>query len=165
MTHDDIKVLALQAMDGRVQEDGDCLLWTGRLSCSSGHPKYKNFVVRRLAWQAKHGLLSPGQFVTATCGNSKCLEHLAITTKAEIARKSNANPRVKAIKRAKSMVTSRKHAKLSIEKARFIRSSDLSNYELAAMYGVTHGLISKVRTYKAWIEAQSSPFAGLGARA
>jgi hypothetical protein len=159
------KELAEQAMNGRVQEDGDCLIWTGRLSCSSGHPKYKDHVVRRVVWQAEHGPLTPKQLVTTTCGNPKCLEHLALTNKSKIAKKTNADPRVKAIKQLKSTAHSRRTAKLSVEKAREIRNSELGNKELADLYGVSHGLISKVRTNKAWLESYSSPFSGLGARA
>ncbi len=156
--------IAEDAMTGRTIEDGDCLIWKGRLSRSSGHPKYGDKVMRRVVWQAKNGPLLPGQFVTVTCGNPKCLEHLAITSKAEIARRTNANPRVKAVKRMKSTIASRKNAKLTVEKARYIRESELDNHSLAQMFGVSHGLISKVRTNNAWVECAVNPFQGLGAR-
>ena len=147
----------------RTREDGDCLIWTGRLNHSSGHPKWKNFTVRRLLWALQHGPLKPSELITSTCGNPRCLEHLAITSRAEIARKTNADPRVKAIKRAKSSAVARKKAKLSMEKAREIRSSELTGKALAVVYGVSEDLISKVRHYKAWPEP-TSPFSGLGAR-
>jgi hypothetical protein len=152
------------ALRGRVIEDGDCLIWTGSLSCSAGHPKYKDRPVRRMVWQAKHGELTPKQLVTTTCGNPKCLEHLALTNKSQIAKKTNADPRVKAIKALKSAAIGRARGKLSMEKVRHIRASNQPNQELASLYGVTHGLISKVRTGKAWVECFASPFAGLGAR-
>jgi hypothetical protein len=158
----------LQKLESRIvqkmQEDADCLIWTGRLSKSSGHPKYGDKVVRRVVWQAKHGPLKPGQLVTVTCGNPKCLEHLAITNKSEIAKKTNADPRVKAIKRIKSVALSRAKAKLDMQKAREIRASDLNNHEQAAIYGITHSMVSKIRTGKAWVEQHSNPFTGLGAR-
>lgn len=155
----------VQRLLARTTEDGDCLIWTARLSHSAGHPKWQNFSARRLLWEAQRGPLKASQLITSTCGNPKCLAHLAITNKAEIARKTNADPRVKAIKRAKSMAISRKSAKLTMEKAREIRNSEQGNQELAALYGVSHALISKVRTHQAWLEPATSPFAGLGARA
>ena len=154
----------VQRLLARTVEDGDCLIWTARLSHSAGHPKWKNFSVRRLLWEAQRGPLKASQLVTVTCGNPKCLAHLAITNKAEIARKTNADPRVKAIKRIKSSAIARKTAKLSIEKAREIRNSELTGKALAVVYGVSEDLISKVRHHKAWPEP-INPFAGLGARA
>ncbi len=146
-------------------EDGDCLIWTGRLSGSSGHPKWKkSHTVRRLMWEMQVGPLKAGQLMTVTCGNPKCIQHLAITNRAEIARKTNADPRVKAIKRIKSSAIARKTAKLSIEKAREIRNSEMTGKALAVVYGVSEDLISKVRHHKAWPEP-INPFAGLGARA
>ena len=155
----------VQRLLARTVEDGDCLIWMARLSHSAGHPKWKNFSVRRLLWEAQRGPLKASQLVTVTCGNPKCLAHLAITNKAEIARKTNADPRVKAIKRAKSMAASRPNGKLTMEKAREMRASDLGNQELAAIHGVHHSLVSKVRLHQSWVEPQTSPFAGLGARA
>jgi len=151
------EILSLKAT-----EDGDCLIWNGRLSKSCGHPKYGDMVMRREVWKARKGPLKAGQLVTTTCGNPKCLEHLAITNKSEVARRSNADPRVKASKRVSAAIVARARAtKLSMEKAREIRLSDESDTALAKAYGVDHSMISKVRKNRAWVESFSSPFAGL----
>lgn len=160
----DFQKLKERAMDGNVKEDGDCLIWTGRLSYSNGHPKHGSLVVRRVVWQAENGPLKPKQLVTVTCGNPKCLAHLALTTKSEVGKKSNADPRVRAIKRMKAIENSRKKAKLDMDKARAIRLSDDNNHVEAAKWGVSHGLVSKIRMNKAWQETAPNPFAGLGAR-
>ena len=158
--HSDI----VQRLLARTIEDADCLIWQGRLGRAAGQPKSRNFSARRLLWEAQHGPLKVSQLVTVTCGNPKCLEHLAITNKAEVARKTGADPRVKAIKRAKSMADKRPKGKLSMEKAREIRNSELTGKALASIYGVSEDLISKVRHHKAWRES-ANPFTGLGARA
>jgi hypothetical protein len=156
-----------QALDTFAQEDGDCLMWAGRLSKSCGHPKYGGMVMRREVWQMKNGReLKPGELVTVTCGRPACLEHLALTNKAEIARKTNADPRVKAIKRLKSAAASRASAKkLDMDKAKAIRESTDDNHAEAEKWGVTHGMVSKIRLGHAWAESiKASPFAGLGGR-
>lgn len=164
-TQEQCQVFAELAMAGRIQEDGGCLIWTGRNSGSSKHPKFNDQVMRRVVWQARNGMLKPGQLVTVTCGCRLCLEHLAVTTKSEVSRAMNADPRVKAIKRAKSTAIKRATApKLDMDKARAIRASDDNNHVEAAKWGVTHGMVSKIRTNKAWVESHTSPFTGLGAR-
>lgn len=152
------KILSLNAI-----EDGDCLIWNGRLSKSSGHPKYGDMVMRREVWKARNGPLMACELITVTCGNPKCLEHLAITTKSEIARRTNADPSVKARKRLSGAKSARARAnnKLSMEKAREIRLSSDNDLVLAKVYGVDHSMISKVKRNEAWVESFSSPFAGL----
>lgn len=146
-------------------EDGGCLIWQGRLSASRGHPKHGTLVMRRAVWEAKYAPLDKADRITTTCGNPRCLEHLAKTTRSEIAQRVNADPRVKAIKRVKAAEWARANrAKLDMEKVRHIRSSTEDDHTLARQYGVDHSLISKVRTNKAWVDRTASPFAGLGER-
>jgi hypothetical protein len=147
---------------GKIIEDGDCLIWTGSLSKSSGHPKYCNQPLRRIAHQAKHGMLKKGEYTTVTCGNPKCLEHTAKVTKSEITKKQNADPRVKASKRAKNAAWSRANkAKLTLELAEEIRNSDETGPEIAARLNVSRSLASKVRTNQAWAAVNATPFSGL----
>lgn len=153
----------MKALEKHAHEDGDCLIWTGRLSCSRGHPKYGDLVMRREVWQMKNRPLREGEMVTVTCENKACLEHLALTNKSEASKKANADLRVRAVKRMKSMqiARSRPTAKLSLEKARAIRQSPDNDHVEAKKYGVDHSLISKVRLNLAWVEEVASPFAGL----
>lgn len=153
----------LKALELNTHEDGGCLIWHGRCSCSRGHPKYGDLVMRREVWQMKNRPLKPGELVTVTCENKLCLEHLALTTKSEAGKKANADPRIIAIKRKRSMLFARSSptAKLSMEKARAIRASTENDHAEAKKYGVDHSLISKVRRNKAWVEAETNPFAGL----
>ena len=169
MTLDDIKALRAK-VDGllaaKTMEDGDCLIWTGRTSKQvGGQPKHGSLIMRRAVWVVRHGPLESGDLITVTCANSRCLCHLAKTTKSEVSKKSQNRPQVRAIKRIKSAAWARANlAKLDMDKARSIRSSQEDDHTLAARYGVDHSLISAVRRNRAWVETMVSPFAGLGAR-
>lgn len=167
MKQDDCKAMLARAIaSGKAVEDGDCLLWTGSLSKSSGHPKYNDKSLRRVAHQAKHGMLKPAEYVTTTCGNPRCIEHTAQTTRSEISRKQNADPVVKAKKRAKSTAWARANAaKLTEAIAEEIRHSSETCDELAARYGVDRTLPSMIRRGVAWKPANASPFSGLFRRA
>ncbi len=44
-----------------------------------------------------------------------------------------------------------RQSKLSVEKAKYIRNSDLSNKELSIKYGVTIACINQVKNYRTWI--------------
>jgi hypothetical protein len=156
----------LQFLLDKCHEDADCLLWTGSLSKSSGHPKYNNKAVRRLVYALAKGCIPAGHYVTVTCDCPACLnpQHLRLTTKAEITAKAHNCPTVKAKKVISCAKASRKTAKLTMEKAREIRASIKTCDELALEYGVNRTLISKVRLNKAWRENHASPFNGLGAR-
>lgn len=146
-------------------DDGGCLIWTGRLSCSCGHPKHGTMLMRRAVWEARNGPLTPKELISTSCGNRLCLEHLEKVTRAEVSRRANADPRMKAAKRVKSAAWARANSKkLDMEKANAIRASADNDHTLAALYGVDHSMISKVRRNQAWVESFSSPFAGLGAR-
>jgi hypothetical protein len=50
------------------------------------------------------------------------------------------------------MVRGRSSTKLTIEKAREIRASELSNAELSRIYNVAHSQISAIRRGQAWRE-------------
>lgn len=169
MNTDDLQALRAtvdRLLAEKTEEDGDCLIWTGRASKKvGGQPKHGSLIMRRAVWAATRGPLEPGDLITVTCENSLCLCHLAKTNKSEISRKSQNRPQVRALKRIKSAAWARSNlAKLDMEKAREIRVSTEDDHTLAARYGVDHSLISAVRRNRAWVETMGSPFAGLGAR-
>ena len=169
MTLDDIKALREvvdRLLATKTMEDGDCLIWTGRASKKvGGQPKHGSLIMRRAVWVVTRGPLEPGDLVTVTCENSRCLCHLAKTNKSEVSKKAQNQPHVRALKRIKSAAWARANvAKLDMDKARTIRLSDEDDHTLAARYGVDHSLISAVRCNRAWVETMANPFAGLGAR-
>jgi hypothetical protein len=146
-------------------EDGDCLVWSGRLSGAGGIPKLGQNSVRRLVWERDNGPLREGELMSAGCGNHRCLAHLVKSTKSEISTRSHASPARKAAQRVAATKWARANlAKLDIEKVREIRASSEDQHKLGARYGVDHSLISKIQTGRAWVELLASPFAGLGAR-
>ena len=151
---------------GKCREDADCLLWTGSLSHSSGHPKYNNKAARRLVYELSKGQIPAANYVTVTCGCATCLnpDHLRLTTKSEITAKAHSCPTVKAKKRVACAVAHRKTGKLTMEKAREIRASTKTCDELAQLYGVDRTRISQIRTNKAWRETTAAWHQGLGAR-
>lgn len=157
------KQTVLNAAAKYTVEDGGCLIWTGRLSCTNGVPKLKDKSMRREYWQATRGPVPKGKYLSVSCENKRCLEHLILSTKAEISARQNADTRIKAMKRASSAKAARSRAKLSMEIAREIRASKASIYEEAKKWNVNPSLIARIRRHEAWREdiAQASPFAGL----
>lgn len=156
----------LQQLLSKCREDADCLIWTGSLSYSSGHPKYNNKAVRRMVYELAKGTIPTGSLITTTCGCTQCLnpEHLALTTKSKAATKGNSCPTVRMRKAIASAIANRATGKLDMQKASEIRASSEGIDELAERYGVDRTLISKVRRNVAWRELRASPFQGLGAR-
>jgi len=145
-------------------ECGDCLLWQGATN-AKGYPKFSKRSARRVVWEeAKDVKLKPSKLVTVTCGQSLCLniEHLALTTKSEAAKRGNAPTSVRLRKAEGSARTNRaKFGKLDMEKARYIRDSDKTGVELAAELGISKDLVSKVRNHRGWREYRANPFTGL----
>lgn len=154
---------ALDAAAKYTVEDGGCLIWTGRLSCSNGQPKLRNKSMRREYWQATRGAVPKGKYLSVSCENKLCLEHLVLVTRSEISSRQNASQRIRAMKRASSAKAARSKAKLSLDIAREIRASTDSMYVEAKKWGVHPSLIARIRRNEAWREdiAQASPFAGL----
>lgn len=153
----------LQKIQSRCTECGECHLWTGATNAKN-HPKLAHRSARRVVWEeAKGAKLSASQLITVTCGSSLCLniEHLKLTSKSEVARKSNARQAVKLKRSAASARTNQaKFGKLDMDKARYIRASEKTGIVLAAEFNVSPDLISKVRNFRAWKE-YANPFAGL----
>lgn len=160
---EDRKKQVIEFVRSHTKEDGDCRIWTGRLSHSCGLPKMGNKSAKREFYLAKHGPIKKGYLLTSTCNNRLCMEHIAPVPRAEVSRKVNADAGIKARKRASSAKASRAKAKISMEIARQIReSSDTIDVE-AAKHGVDRSLVHKIRTHQAWREdlLTASPFAGL----
>ena len=148
-----------------VKDDAGCWIWQGY--CNRGvfpviSVKGNPTSVRRTLWSAIHGEVDKKFEVVNKCECAKCVspDCLKLVTKAT-RRKIMAQSR-DAASYAKSNAGIRAKAKLSFEKVREIRASDLPNTVLAERYGVVHQVISEVRLGKSWVEP--SPWTGLGAR-
>lgn len=157
------KQVVIEAVKKFTIEDGGCLTWAGRLSASNGVPKWGNYSMRREYWIATRGPVPKGKYLSVSCENKLCLEHLVLSTKSEISSRQNANPRIRAMKRASSAKAARSNAKLSLEIARQIRESDDTIYVEAKKWDVHPSLIARIRRNESWREdvIAASPFAGL----
>jgi hypothetical protein len=162
----------MQWITERCVEDGDCLRW--RLSIDTHrHPRYTFKMdtgrritkgVRRVVYEAFFGFLPPRKLVTTSCGCADCLnpEHLTLTTRSKVISETWKHQATRLKKVRAVQQTSRSiRGKLDMDKARYIRASDKTGYELAKELGVSHTVISRVRNGTAWLEAEASPFAGL----
>lgn len=157
--------ITLAAFMARVQDEGDCLMWTGHASLGR-FPQWridgKLHAVRRLVWQLTRGEVKPGLQVGVSCGCDRCVhpDHLVARTKS----KALVGKPVTPDHRARITIGRRAKSSLSMEIAREIRASDEPGNVLEARYGLNAGYASKIRTGAVWVDL-SSPFAGLGARA
>lgn len=138
------------------------MIWNGRTN-GNGVPKYGQFSVRRVVCEIVHGPLEARDLASVTCGNPKCMSehHVIKSNRSQVSTISNAQPDVKAKKIASAIRSNRdKLGKLSMEKAREIRSSSETGVALAAKFNVSVHAISKVRTNRTWRDAEN-PFTGI----
>lgn len=81
-----------EALDNRVRQEGDCLVWTGSVNAwGYGRTKTQGGglrVVHHLAWERVNGPIPEGLEVDHVCFNRACVnvEHLRLVTKSENAR-------------------------------------------------------------------------------
>jgi hypothetical protein len=161
------RILAL--VERRCEEDGDCLIWTGAVN-SCGAPvitftndlgKKPTVQMRRKVWEARTGKKIPkGRYVTYTCNNPRCLEHLELTTRAEITSRYWTRPDSRARLTAAATRGGRARAKASMEMAREIRASNETLKQVSQRFGISVALASMIRRGERWKEA-GNPFAGL----
>jgi hypothetical protein len=165
--------LTLERVKARCTICGDCWEWKG--ACNGvGHPKVAwmnedgrtHKSARRVVWTIVRGELPDTKLVTVSCGNIRCLNpaHLKLTSKAEVARRTNAKPSTQFKRRVKAAAAKQAtEGKITMEIAREIRASEKTGKDWARDLNCSVSLISKVRQNKSWVD-YSSPFAGLGAR-
>lgn len=81
-----------EALDNRVQGDGECLTWTGAKNQHGyGRTKVQDGglrVVHHLAWERERGPIPEGMEIDHVCFNRACvrLAHLRLATKSDNAR-------------------------------------------------------------------------------
>lgn len=138
-------------MAGKFEVVGGCHIWTASVS-QSGYPMVcvncRHVSLRRLMKRAKHG-----QYVTATCGNRRCVrkDHLRVVSRSGYMKGCEKS----AAMIARATVARRKawNVKLSVEKAREIRARrGESQKALAKEYGVCRQIISYVWNNHLWRE-------------
>jgi hypothetical protein len=146
-----------------------------RLCDDRGAPRYRfrdgeldsTMNLRPQVWRlAGKRQLAPDEVVTMICHPS-CLNpaHMRAITRAELLARTNKDRAVKAKKTAAVAETIRtRQAKITMDDARYIRSSDKTLIALAEELGVSFQLVSKIRRGEAWPEVAGNVFAGLGAR-
>lgn len=165
--------VTLKMVHDRCVEEGECWIWKNALG-QTGYPiirarPHPCMLVRRVVAVLSGRAPAPRQPVVTTCGEKLCCnpEHLFPSTARRVgmaaARRGafNGAGRIAKITHTKR---SGPQAKLSMEIARSIRSSDKSSPVLAAEHGVHRSLILRIRQGTAWRDT-AHPFFGLGARA
>lgn len=158
-------VYLIDRLRHRCVEDGDCLIWQGDVAAGCKAPKYyfkgRRIPLRTAMWEELHGALPAKRRVGMKCGTTRCIEptHMTLRTRSQelkgIKRTVVTLQRISAARRARSKLT----AADCIE----IRASNLSQYKLAALYGVSQKSISRVIRHETF-QTYSSPWAGLEMR-
>jgi hypothetical protein len=162
-------VHTLESLHARVIEEGECWLWQGYLQNNT--PQIAHYIdgkktmvsVRKLLRELDTGKPQPKGHYANTCGECRC-----VNPDHTIYRSQDAHMRT--MGRGKSSLTkaaklreyriSTGQAKLSESKAQEIRLSDDSGPVLAERFGVSRGLINRIKRGRAW-RVLSSPWQGL----
>ena len=153
----------LDVIKEKTIEVGDCMEWTGYCHIYGGYPQTgsggKPISVRRLV-AIRLGMNPGKRVVTNSCGNKLCVapHHLTMTTRkaksAQIFKLANKNPTLK----MKRHAFTRKKSKLTYADVMAIRNIEgKTQYEIAAMYGVSQRAIWNILQYKSWKEDIDSP--------
>lgn len=145
-------------------EDGDCLLWTGRVN-KVGAPIARGNV-RRAMWEATKGSIPKGKTPHPVCGRKTCLEHLELKTISQIAILATNRPDVRARRSLAAKEQARRRPqKLTAVSVQELRMAPGTQRERAAAFGVAQSLVSRIDNGLVWRDTSFNPFAGIGARA
>jgi len=133
--------------------NSDCIIGSNAKD-SSGYPRFradgKIVKVARYQYCKANGLALAdieGQHVLHSCDNRACINpaHLRIGTNAD-----NVRDRVERDRSTRPIGEANPKAKLTAEDVKEIRSSNLSNLEIAIKYGITKGAASKIKLGRTW---------------
>lgn len=162
------KVLYMQRLLSRCVECGDCQLWDGPTHPDGTpriYPRVGSKSLRRLVWELREGAIPKGKIVVTSCDRPLCIEHLKLSTRAEVIEQTMARPDVAARKAAATRRARRARApKMDMERARAVRASTKRQSEIAAEFGIAQSLVSRIINNISWREPVANPFMGLGAR-
>jgi hypothetical protein len=160
----------LESLTARTIEEGDCLIWQGYIVNKTpqvgAYPEGKKTMVsvRKLMRELQTGRPQPKGHYGNTCGNHACVNPDHTIWKSEAV-----HMKAMAKKRKVSNVMALKlrqyqmdmgQAKLSESKAQEIRLSEETGPVLAERYGVSRGLINRIKRGLSW-RVLSSPWQGL----
>lgn len=145
-------------LEGRVEEEGNCLLWTGAF-CTRGPVvtvAQVQYSLRKIVWEQKNGTPFPAEKVaTVSCGNPRCLEHVQAKTWSQL------NSRPTSIShRMRTALARRKGSKLTDEAVSDIRYGSDKPPEAAARHGCSVAYVYMIRRDHSRKD-YSSPFRGL----
>lgn len=166
--------LNLPRILARCEEDGDCLVWTGKVHAKNGAPAGTEWVdgkdhyvgVRRRAYEEYHRVtLTKQDVISCSCGNPACLEkkHLDRLSLGEKNKRMHARmDAATKMKRARKMALSMaKNRKVTPEQEAELRASTDGPYVTAKRLGingvVASGIVRGVR-YK---DHAATPWSGL----
>lgn len=163
-------VHTLESLKARCEEVGECWEWLGYFG--NGVPqviawpegKKKMVSVRRLIREVSTRKTQPDGHFGVTCGNPRCVhpDHAIWRGQAahmrHMAKKRRVTPAMAMKMRQARMDIGA--AKLNPEKAEEIRTSIESGPVLAERYGVSKGLINRIKRGEVW-RVLVSPFSGL----
>jgi hypothetical protein len=159
-----VKETIEQRILARCVEVGECLEWQGPLSPGSGiyiGEGDKKLIARRVLWEKQHGEIPHGMLVTSSCGNPRCLKHLACITPGQRNKRTAAaglfsTPAV----RAKVAAARRRNSKLSDEGVARIRAFEGRVPDIAAAEGVSESYAYMLRRGR-FRQEFTNPFASL----
>lgn len=151
----------LEKIYSKCEEVGDCLEWQGYVT-KHGEPVTSEKKIRRLVWEQTQGPIPDGMVVTYgdKC-NSRCICHLKLATKRQIARRTGKQGGFSSPERAAAITLGRrKNTKYSQELVNQIRYSALDHAAAAKEFGVSRSYVYKVRNNETRRDL-ANPFAGL----
>lgn len=129
-----------------------CVIWEGaKLKGGYGVTTYegRTQTAHRVAYKRVHGEIPVGMVIMHSCDNPACVnpEHLSLGTQSQ--------NRKDCINKGRANVPSgagHYNAKLTVDIVIEIRSSCLTDSELADLYGVSRRTVSDARRYITWRE-------------
>jgi hypothetical protein len=166
--------MTLERIKARCEEDGDCLLWTGKLH-KNGSPSATEFLdgkdcyvaIRRRAYESYRRVKLRKDQVITTCSDPRCLAkaHLECITIGERSRRAHvAMDAATKIRRSMSISAAQKgKAKLTKEQVAAIKNSEDGPYVTARRIGVSGVVASRIVRGLSYRDYVASPFTGLGA--
>jgi len=165
--------LDLARIKAKCEEDGDCLIWNGRVH-TNGAPSATEWVdgedryvgVRRRAYEEYHGVTLAPTDLISTCGHPACLakKHLERITASERNRRRHANADVAArlrLSKSAAKVQQQLKGKLTPEQVAAIRNSEEGPYRIAKKLGVNGRVASRIKRGLSYREYAANPFSGL----
>lgn len=136
----------------KVSKSEGCWKWQGAFR-SDGYGKInkegKSHSAHRISWEITNGPIPEGLWVLHKCDNPPCVnpKHLFLGTAADNMADKMAKGRDRYVPH---IGEDNPRCKLTVEKVKEIRASDMTCNQLSELYGVTDGTISAIRTRKLW---------------